>query len=66
MVLFVNVDFVNFDVLKLVCFVDFCGFCIFGVFIKFDFMDVGINVFDIFIGRIYLLKFGFVGVVNRS
>jgi dynamin 1-like protein len=37
-----------------------------GVLTKLDLMDHGTNALDILSGRVYPLKLGFVGVVNRS
>lgn len=33
---------------------------------KLDLMDAGTNALDILTGRVYPLKLGFIGVVNRS
>jgi dynamin 1-like protein len=37
-----------------------------GVLTKLDLMDHGTNALDILSGRVYPLKLGFIGVVNRS
>jgi dynamin 1-like protein len=37
-----------------------------GVLTKLDLMDAGTNAVDILTGRVYPLKLGFIGVVNRS
>lgn len=37
-----------------------------GVLTKMDLMDAGTNALDILTGRVYPLKLGFVGVVNRN
>lgn len=37
-----------------------------GVLTKLDLMDAGTNALDILTGRVYPLKLGFIGVVNRS
>jgi len=37
-----------------------------GVLTKLDLMDNGTNALDILTGRVYPLKLGFIGVVNRS
>ncbi|POV95145.1 hypothetical protein PSTT_16435, partial [Puccinia striiformis] len=37
-----------------------------GVLTKLDLMDTGTNALDILTGRIYPLKLGFTGIVNRS
>jgi dynamin 1-like protein len=36
------------------------------VLTKLDIMDAGTNALDILTGRVYPLKLGFIGVVNRS
>jgi len=36
------------------------------VLTKLDLMDAGTNALDILTGRVYPLKLGFIGVVNRS
>ena len=37
-----------------------------GFLTKLDLMDAGTNALDILTGRVYPLKLGFIGVVNRS
>lgn len=37
-----------------------------GVLTKLDLMDAGTNAVDILNGRVYPLKLGFIGIVNRS
>lgn len=37
-----------------------------GVLTKLDLMDNGTHALDILTGRVYPLKLGFIGVVNRS
>lgn len=37
-----------------------------GVLTKLDLMDAGTNALDILTGRVYPLKLGFIGIVNRS
>lgn len=37
-----------------------------GVVTKLDLMDAGTNALDILTGRVFPLKLGFVGLVNRS
>lgn len=37
-----------------------------GVLTKLDLMDAGTNALDILTGRVYPLKLGFIGVINRS
>ncbi|KAG6334899.1 hypothetical protein ID866_4193 [Astraeus odoratus] len=61
-----NVDLANSDALKLARSVDPQGRRTIGVLTKLDLMDAGTNAFDILTGRVYPLKLGFIGVVNRS
>ena len=61
-----NVDIVNSEALKLARHVDPMGRRTIGVLTKIDLMDHGTNALDILSGRIYPLKLGFIGVVNRS
>lgn len=61
-----NVDLVNSEALKLARQVDPMGKRTVGVLTKLDLMDHGTNALDILSGRVYPLKLGFVGVVNRS
>jgi dynamin 1-like protein len=61
-----NVDLVNSEALKLARQVDPMGKRTIGVLTKLDLMDHGTNALDILSGRVYPLKLGFVGVVNRS
>ncbi|KAI2625131.1 Dynamin central region-domain-containing protein [Xylaria nigripes] len=61
-----NVDLVNSEALKLARHVDPLGRRTIGVLTKVDLMDHGTNALDILSGRVYPLKLGFVGVVNRS
>ncbi|KAK5111049.1 hypothetical protein LTR62_005424 [Meristemomyces frigidus] len=61
-----NVDLVNSESLKLARWVDPTGKRTIGVLTKLDLMDHGTNALDILSGRVYPLKLGFVGVVNRS
>lgn len=61
-----NVDLVNSEALKLARQVDGQGRRTIGVLTKIDLMDHGTNAIDILSGRVYPLKLGFVGVVNRS
>ncbi|ETS01739.1 dynamin-A [Trichoderma reesei RUT C-30] len=61
-----NVDLVNSDSLKLARHVDPLGRRTIGVLTKIDLMDHGTNALDILSGRVYPLKLGFIGVVNRS
>ncbi|KAF8315388.1 dynamin protein dnm1 [Clavulina sp. PMI_390] len=61
-----NVDLANSDSLKLARSVDPQGRRTIGVLTKLDLMDAGTNAVDILNGRVYPLKLGFIGVVNRS
>jgi dynamin 1-like protein len=61
-----NVDLANSDSLKLARQVDPEGRRTLGVLTKLDLMDSGTNAIEILTGRIYPLKLGFIGVVNRS
>lgn len=61
-----NVDLANSDSLKLARSVDPQGRRTIGVLTKLDLMDAGTNALDILSGRVYPLKLGFIGVVNRS
>lgn len=61
-----NVDLVNSEALKLARHVDPMGRRTIGVLTKVDLMDHGTNAIDILSGRVYPLKLGFIGVVNRS
>ncbi|SCU85877.1 LADA_0D10462g1_1 [Lachancea dasiensis] len=61
-----NVDLVNSESLKLAREVDPHGKRTIGVVTKMDLMDSGTNALDILSGKLYPLKLGFVGVVNRS
>jgi dynamin 1-like protein len=61
-----NVDLVNSEALKLARHVDPMGRRTIGVLTKLDLMDHGTNAMDILSGRVYPLKLGFIGIVNRS
>ncbi|AMD22770.1 HHR001Cp [Eremothecium sinecaudum] len=61
-----NIDLVNSESLKLAREVDPQGKRTIGVITKLDLMDSGTNALDILSGKVYPLKLGFVGVVNRS
>ncbi|KAG5652735.1 hypothetical protein H0H81_003934 [Sphagnurus paluster] len=61
-----NVDLANSESLKLARTVDPQGRRTIGVLTKLDLMDAGTNALDILTGRVYPLKLGFIGVVNRS
>ncbi len=59
-------DLANSESLKLARSVDPQGRRTIGVLTKLDLMDAGTNALDILTGRVYSLKLGFIGVVNRS
>lgn len=61
-----NVDLANSDSLRLARKIDPQGRRTLGVLTKLDLMDAGTNALDILNGRVYPLKLGFIGVVNRS
>ncbi|KAI0047146.1 hypothetical protein FA95DRAFT_1492947 [Auriscalpium vulgare] len=61
-----NVDLANSESLKLARSVDPQGRRTIGILTKLDLMDAGTNALDIMTGRVYPLKLGFIGVVNRS
>lgn len=61
-----NVDLANSDSLKLARSVDPQGKRTIGVLTKLDLMDAGTHALDILTGRVYPLKLGFIGIVNRS
>ncbi|KAM5541329.1 hypothetical protein V8D89_004883 [Ganoderma adspersum] len=61
-----NVDLANSEALKLARSTDPQGRRTIGVLTKLDLMDAGTNALDILTGRVYPLKLGFIGVVNRS
>ena len=61
-----NVDLANSDSLKLARAMDPRGLRTIGVLTKLDLMDNGTHALDILTGRVYPLKLGFIGVVNRS
>lgn len=61
-----NQDLVNSESLKFARDVDPLGKRTLGVITKLDLMDDGTNALDILTGKVYPLKLGFVGVVNRS
>lgn len=60
-----NVDLVNLEALKLARQVDPQGKRTVGLLTKLDLMDQGTNAVDILSGKVYPLKLGFVGIVNR-
>ncbi|RCI05810.1 Dynamin- GTPase protein, partial [Rhizopus stolonifer] len=61
-----NTDLANSDSLKLARHVDPAGQRTIGVLTKLDLMDVGTHALDVLTGKAFPLKFGFVGLVNRS
>ncbi|KAI3660861.1 hypothetical protein MP638_006618 [Amoeboaphelidium occidentale] len=61
-----NTDLANSDALKLAKEVDPEGTRTIGVLTKLDLMDEGTNALDILQNKVYPLRHGFVGVVNRS
>ncbi|KAJ1982866.1 Dynamin- GTPase protein [Dimargaris verticillata] len=61
-----NVDLVNSESLKLAREVDADGKRTLGVITKIDLMDQGTNALDTLNGRVFPLRLGFVGVINRS
>lgn len=61
-----NVDLVNSESLKLARQVDPTGKRTVGILTKLDLMDQGTNALDILKGKVYPLKLGFIGIVNRS
>ncbi|KAI9189518.1 Dynamin- GTPase protein [Blastocladiella emersonii ATCC 22665] len=61
-----NVDLANSDSLKLAREVDPAGARTLGLLTKLDLMDAGTSALEILSGRVYPLRLGFVGVVNRS
>lgn len=61
-----NQDLVNSESLKLARQVDPQGKRTIGILSKLDLMDQGTNALDILMGKVYPLKLGFIGVVNRS
>ncbi|EAX98164.1 Dynamin central region family protein [Trichomonas vaginalis G3] len=61
-----NQDLANSDSLKLAREVDPAGDRTIGVITKVDLMDQGTNARDILENKIYPLKLGYIGVVNRS
>ncbi|KAJ1679262.1 Dynamin- GTPase protein [Spiromyces aspiralis] len=61
-----NVDIANSESLKIAREVDPEGRRTVGIITKIDIMDKGTNALDILTGRIYPLRLGFIGVINRS
>ncbi|KAI0258651.1 Dynamin central region-domain-containing protein [Gloeopeniophorella convolvens] len=61
-----NVDLANSESLKLARTVDPQGRRTIGILTKLDLMDAGTHALDVLTGRVYPLRLGFIGVVNRS
>ena len=61
-----NNDVANAPALKLARDVDPDGNRTIGVLTKLDLMDEGTNALDVFEGKVYPLKRGYIGVVSRS
>ncbi|ELP86284.1 dynamin, putative [Entamoeba invadens IP1] len=61
-----NVDIANSDALNVAKEVDPDGERTIGVLTKLDLEDKGTNSMDVLMGRVYPLKLGYIGVVNRS
>ncbi|ELP95132.1 dynamin, putative [Entamoeba invadens IP1] len=61
-----NVDIANSDALHVAKEVDPDGERTIGVLTKLDLEDKGTNSMDVLMGRVYPLKLGYIGVVNRS
>ncbi|KAI7862732.1 Dynamin central region-domain-containing protein [Spinellus fusiger] len=61
-----NSDIANSDSLELARVVDPAGKRTIGVVTKLDLMDAGTHALDILTGKLFSLRLGFVGLVNRS
>ena len=61
-----NQDLANSDALRIAREVDPAGDRTVGVITKIDMMDEGTNARDVLENRVYPLKLGYIGVVNRS
>ncbi|KAJ1950670.1 Dynamin- GTPase protein, partial [Dispira parvispora] len=61
-----NVDLANSESLKLARDVDPDGKRTLGVVTKIDLMDTGTDALEILTGRVFPLRLGFVGTINRS
>ena len=61
-----NSDLATSDALQLAREVDPEGLRTLGVITKLDIMDKGTDALDMLMGRVYPLRLGFIGVVNRS
>ena len=61
-----NQDLANSEALKIAQEVDPSGSRTIGVLSKIDLMDKGTDAMDILLGKIFPLKLGYIGIVNRS
>ncbi|BFU19786.1 dynamin-1 family protein [Entamoeba histolytica HM-3:IMSS] len=61
-----NVDLATSDALSIAREVDPDGDRTIGVLTKMDIMDKGTDAMDVLYGRVYPLKLGYIGVLNRS
>lgn len=61
-----NQDLANSDALRIAREVDAAGDRTVGVITKIDLMDAGTDCRDILMNKLYPLKLGYIGVVNRS
>lgn len=61
-----NTDMATSDALQMAREVDPQGLRTVGVITKIDLMDKGTDCMDVLLGKVYPLKLGFIGVVNRS
>lgn len=61
-----NTDAATSDALQIASEVDPNGLRTVGVLTKIDIMDAGTDCMDILMGRVYPLRLGWIGVVNRS
>lgn len=61
-----NTDTATSDALQFAREVDPQGLRTVGVITKIDLMDKGTDCMDVLLGKVYPLRLGFIGVVNRS
>ena len=61
-----NIDLANSDALRIAREVDPYGDRTIGVITKIDIMDKGTNARDVLLNKVFSLKLGYIGVVNRS
>ncbi len=61
-----NTDMATSDALQMAREVDPQGLRTLGVITKIDLMDKGTDCMDTLLGKVYPLKLGFIGVINRS